>query len=127
MMPEKFMITVDSFGSDLPANWKEIADFLNGLLEEIWDKEGHDDFDDDFKETVEDIWDRYCSDMIPDAPKAEEVDTMRRRLEEMPFDKMFDGEFCHATGYEVCLGDPDNLADWWEEFEDSEGNLHYGR
>lgn len=51
----------------------------------------------------------------------------RRLLEEMPFDKVFDGEFCHATGDEVCLGDPKNPADWWEEFEDSEGNLHYGR
>ena len=52
----------------------------------------------------------------------------RRDLNEMPFDKEFDGELCHATGEEVLLdlgnGYP---AEWWDEFEDSEGNLHYGR
>jgi hypothetical protein len=56
---------------------------------------------------------------------------LRRELENMPFDKAFDTgngeELCHATGYEVCLGDPDDASDWWEEFQDSEGNLHYGR
>lgn len=58
---------------------------------------------------------------------------MRRELEKMPFDKMFEldnhyhQELCHATGYEVCLGDPDNSVDWWNEYEDSNGDLHYGR
>lgn len=38
---------------------------------------------------------------------------MRRELETMPFDKAFttesgNEELCHATGYEVCLGDPDD-------------------
>lgn len=56
----------------------------------------------------------------------------RRRLETMPFDKRFDldggGEgLCHATGWEVCDGDPENPADWWEEYQDAEGNLYYGR
>lgn len=57
--------------------------------------------------------------------------TLERKLDDMPFDKVFDvdgsEELCHATGYEVCLGNPDNPADWWEEFEDSKGGLHYGR
>lgn len=54
---------------------------------------------------------------------------MRRRLDVMPFDMSFDGGFtlCHATGYEVCLGDPDNPADWWNEYEDIDGNIYYGR
>lgn len=52
---------------------------------------------------------------------------MRRELEIMPFDHEFNGELCHATGYEVCKGDPKNPADWWNEYEDREGNLHYGR
>lgn len=46
----------------------------------------------------------------------------RRKLNEMPFDKVFDGVNCHATGYEVF----DN-GEWWNEYEDSEGGLHYGR
>ena len=52
---------------------------------------------------------------------------MRRELPEMPFDKRFDGELCHATGFEECHGDPKNPADCWNEYEDSQGNIHYGR
>lgn len=57
---------------------------------------------------------------------------MRRELEEMPFDMAFETEggnreLCHATGWEECFGDPSDPADWWNEYEDSDGNLHYGR
>ena len=56
---------------------------------------------------------------------------LRRKLEEMPFDKRFEvemtGELCHATGYEVCVGDPENPADWWNEYIDSDGGIHLGR
>ena len=34
-------------------------------------------------------------------------------------------ENCHATGYE--LRNSDDCSDWWLEFEDSHGKLHYGR
>ena len=56
---------------------------------------------------------------------------MRRELERMPFDKMFTFErnetLCHATGYEVCLGDPDNAWDWWNEYVLPDGTIEYGR
>lgn len=52
---------------------------------------------------------------------------MRRELDIMPYDKEFDGELCSATGDEVCFGNPENPADWWNEYEDAEGNVHYGR
>ena len=57
---------------------------------------------------------------------------MRRELATMPHDRHFynsAGELvsCHATGYEVCKGDPGNPADWWDEFEDGDGELYYGR
>ena len=56
---------------------------------------------------------------------------MKRKLDVMPFDKTFDvdgnQESCQATGWEVCEGDPDNPADWWEEYEDSNGDIHLGR
>lgn len=56
---------------------------------------------------------------------------MRRELETMPFDKAFETkngvELCHATGFEVCLGNPKNPADWWNEYEDSTGETYYGR
>lgn len=56
----------------------------------------------------------------------------RRKLESMPFDKRFDlvdgGEgLCHATGYEVNWSNPEDYTEWWNEYEDSEGNLYYGR
>ena len=52
---------------------------------------------------------------------------MRRELAEMPFDREFDGISCHATGFEVCDGNPLNPADLWNEYTDTEGNLYYGR
>ena len=45
-----------------------------------------------------------------------------RTLAEMPMDKEFNGELCHATGYEWFDG-----KEWWNEYEDADGNLHYGR
>lgn len=50
--------------------------------------------------------------------------------EEMPFDMRFptsngNEELCHATG-RVLLDSPDP-SDRWYEYEDSEGELHYGR
>lgn len=55
-----------------------------------------------------------------------------KELEKMPFDKAFETEsgneeLCHATGYKVCFGNLNDTADWWNEYEDSDGNLHYGR
>lgn len=56
---------------------------------------------------------------------------MRRELDNMPFDKVFTYEhnetLCHATGYEVCLGDPENSSDWWNEYVLPDGSLEYGR
>lgn len=56
----------------------------------------------------------------------------RRKLDAMPFDKGFeiDGSWtiCHATGYEVCEGNPDDPADWWNEYVSPDGSeLLYGR
>lgn len=55
----------------------------------------------------------------------------RRELDFTPFDKSFtvngNEELCHATGYEVCTGDPGNPADWWNEYVDSDGEIHLGR
>ena len=58
--------------------------------------------------------------------------TSERELETMPFDKMFEvaegrWELCHATGREVCFGDPSDPADWWNEYIDSDGDYWYGR
>lgn len=52
----------------------------------------------------------------------------RRELNQMPFDMVFDTEngeqLCHATGYEVKFSDDPGF---WNEYEDEDGNLYYGR
>lgn len=56
-----------------------------------------------------------------------------RVLDDIPFDKVFyvngNEELCHSTGIEVCrmTEDPTNYANWFNEYEDSEGEFHYGR
>ena len=55
-------ITADSFGSDLPANWEEIADYLNDIIRSyniLWE-------DDD---TAQVVWENYFNGCYPDAPK----------------------------------------------------------
>ena len=56
--------------------------------------------------------------------KAEKIKTIakviRRRLDEMPFDKRIENEdgrtyLCHATGFEVLWS-----GIWWNEFIDAE-------
>ena len=49
-----------------------------------------------------------------------------RELDYVPYDHSFitdngNEELCHATGYEWFDG-----SRWWNEYEDSEGNLYYG-
>ena len=50
----------------------------------------------------------------------------------MPFDKVFETpegneELCHATGYEICLGqDPTDSSNWWNEYIDTQGRIYYG-
>ncbi len=57
----------------------------------------------------------------------------RIELETMPFDKVFETangkENCHATGFAVQFNGektPLGSPKFWNEYEDSEGNLYYG-
>ena len=56
------MITMDSFGSECPSNWEEIADFLNALIEERG-------IENDTEE-LDQLWEDYCNGDIPGAPEA---------------------------------------------------------
>ena len=57
----------DSFWSNCPQNWEEIADFLNDVLEE----RSNEDMDDrDLKNLMEEIWEEYCSGRLDGAPEA---------------------------------------------------------
>lgn len=61
--------TMDSFGSDCPANWEEIASFLNGLLDE---RVTHDMDDRDIREIADQLWEDYWNGNLEGAPAASE-------------------------------------------------------
>lgn len=67
-------IYMDSFGQECPANWQEIADYLNekiDALEDITDSNGvlTADGRDEVDQIWEDYWNAYHSDALPeDAP-----------------------------------------------------------
>ena len=56
------MITADSFGSEIPANWEEIADYLNEIIRERG-------IEDSVPEQNE-LWEEYWNGEIPGAPEA---------------------------------------------------------
>jgi hypothetical protein len=59
----EYYITEDSFGEYCPANWQEIADYMNDIIDERGIAE---DFD-----AVCVLWEAYCSGDIPGVPAAE--------------------------------------------------------
>ena len=72
---KNFEITMDSFGSECPANWEEIADFLNdiinGWIEEltIVDEDGAEELDEDtLTERVNGLWETWCAGELEGAP-----------------------------------------------------------
>ena len=50
------------------------------------------------------------------------MEEARRELDSMPYDKEYNGRLIHATGDEVMLD-----GEWWDEYQDEQGNLFYGR
>ena len=56
-------ITIDSFGSDCPENWEEIAEFLNGIIRERGIENDHN--------AVNELWEAFCQGEFPDAPIVE--------------------------------------------------------
>lgn len=68
---ERLMITEDSFGSNCPNNWEEIATALNDKIMEKIESEKPETFE-DAKEIVNAIWEDFCNGEMPDVPAAEE-------------------------------------------------------
>lgn len=58
-----YYVTADSFGAELPANWEEIAAFLNRVADERGIAEDHD--------ACNELWEEYWTGSIPGAPVAE--------------------------------------------------------
>ena len=53
-------INENSFGSDCPSNWAEIAAFLNEIIRERGIEDDH--------VAVNDLWESYCNGEIDGAP-----------------------------------------------------------
>lgn len=122
-MESKYYITADSFSSNCPDNWEEIAYSLNTYLEAIWnsmteqEQEGFDD-------VVRDLWEDYCqhegADCKPlDATRKrheiiERIDALRSRYKAECEDV---ADMCKDDGY------PSHGENWdlrcdglWEEY-----------
>ena len=54
-------ITVESFGADVPENWEEIADFLNGIIRERGIEDDH--------AAVNELWEAFWQGEFPYAPE----------------------------------------------------------
>ena len=59
------MITADSFGAHLPANWKEIADAMNRMIEEYKETTGEEP-DNEFYDMM---WESYWRGELLNVPK----------------------------------------------------------
>ena len=76
-MYNDYHITMDSFGQDCPANWEEIASFLNDVIDKELEACGDDAFDtaawkglsDEGHEIVNSVWERYCNGELPGCPE----------------------------------------------------------
>jgi uncharacterized protein (DUF2236 family) len=69
-MFNEYHITMDSFGSDCPANWEEIADYLNAIIDNLPDITDPDtgNLTPDGREQIDTLWEQYCAGELPDAP-----------------------------------------------------------
>lgn len=68
-----YYVTADSFGSEIPSNWEEIAAFLNSLTDERGIAEDHD--------ACNDLWEAYWNGELDGAPEAQTGMTMREEIE----------------------------------------------
>jgi hypothetical protein len=53
-------ITMDSFGSECPSNWEEIAAYLNNIIEERGIQ--------DDRDAIDELWEAYWHDEVKGAP-----------------------------------------------------------
>ena len=61
-MFEKYRFTEDSFGSECPDNWEEVADYLNSKIAERFDELEKENADDDeYRYEADAIWENYCN------------------------------------------------------------------
>ena len=73
---KNYHVSMDSFGSECPGNWEEIADYLNAVIDLALEQDpdyfepGYDDsgLSAEGHDVVNNIWERFCAGEFPDAP-----------------------------------------------------------
>ncbi len=68
-MYNEYHITMDSFGQDCPANWEQIAAYLNSIIDSmdgITDENG--ELTPDGREQIDTLWEQYCAGDLHGAP-----------------------------------------------------------
>lgn len=68
-----YYVTADSFGSEIPSNWEEIAAFLNSITDERGIAEDND--------ACNELWEAYWAGELDGAPEAQTGMTMREEIE----------------------------------------------
>lgn len=68
-----YYVTADSFGSEIPSNWEEIAAFLNSITDERGIAEDHD--------ACNELWEAYWNGELDGAPEAQTGMTTREEIE----------------------------------------------
>lgn len=67
-MFNEYHITMDSFGQDCPANWEEIADHLNGIIDEMDVTDEYGELTGEGRERINALWEKYCAGELEGAP-----------------------------------------------------------
>lgn len=68
-------VTMDSFGEFCPANWEQIAAYLNDKIDSIIDSYGADaEYSRDCADDIVQVWEDYCNGKFADAPAPADVD-----------------------------------------------------
>jgi hypothetical protein len=61
-MFNEYHITMDSFGDTCPANWEEIAAYLNDKIDAIVDSYGDEaEYSRDCDDEIRQVWEDYCN------------------------------------------------------------------
>lgn len=128
----KNYINMDSFGSDCPTNWEEIADFLNDIIRKTGIEDDHD--------AVNDLWEQYCNGEVFAAPEAvyDEPEQKKTRKDGWHIVHSFDGRLDWealnaAIAFDSGIDEPycdteeeykQGIRDGWIRFENGKTNIY---
>ena len=63
-----YHISMDSFGDTCPTNWEEIADYLNGIIDDMNITDEYGELTAEGREQIDALWEQYCAGELKGAP-----------------------------------------------------------